>query len=180
MNTQGIYWSIAAVFVPLSFVTIGGGQSAIADIQRQAVEVHHWMSDAEFLDIFAISRMAPGPGSLIVTLIGWKLAGFWGAVVGTLAIFGPTSFMIWGVAHLWRRYRGARWQVALEAGLRPVSAGMLLSAGYVLLQALGGGVYALLVAGASTALLLATRVNPLLVIGGGAGIFVLLHRAALL
>lgn len=180
MSTSGVYWTIVAVFAPLSFVTIGGGQSAIADIQRQVVEVHHWMSDAEFLDTFAISRMAPGPGSLIVTLIGWKLAGFWGAVVGTLAIFGPTTFLILGVAHLWRRYRGARWQVALETGLRPVSAGMLLSAGYILLQALGGGIYALVVAGASTVVLLATRINPLVVIGAGAGIFLVLHHVALL
>ena len=36
----------------------------------RAVYQHHWLSAGEFLDMFAISRAAPGPGSLIVLLIG--------------------------------------------------------------------------------------------------------------
>ncbi|MBZ4280762.1 chromate transporter, partial [Mycobacterium tuberculosis] len=89
--------------------------------------VHHWMTATQFVNDFAIARMAPGPGSLLATLIGWQVAGFWGAVIATLALFGPTAFLIYGVAHLWRRHKGARWQIALEAGLRPVAAGMILA-----------------------------------------------------
>ena len=53
---------LLAVFAPLSLLTIGGGQSVVADIQRQVVDVHHWMTAREFVDLFAISRMTPGPG----------------------------------------------------------------------------------------------------------------------
>lgn len=167
--------SLLAVFAPLSLVTIGGGQSAIADINRQVVDVHQWMSQSQFVDAFAISRMAPGPGSLLVTLIGWQVAGFWGAIVATLAIFGPTTFLIYAVAHMWSRNGGERWKRALETGLRPVAAGMILAATYVLLQAIDGGWFARAVAFASTATLLFTKVNPLLLIGAGVAIFVGLH-----
>lgn len=174
-----IAWSILLVFLPLSVVTIGGGQSAIADMHRQIVEVHGWMSASQFVDAFAIARLAPGPGSLLATLIGWQIAGFWGALAATIGIFGPTALMIYGVAHLWSRYEGARLLKALERGLRPVAAGMILAASYVLIRSLDSGWIGRGLALASTALLMATPVNPLLLIGGGAGSFVLLHLLAL-
>jgi chromate transporter len=170
-----ILWTLLSVFAPLSLLTIGGGQSVVADIQRQVVDVHHWMTAREFVDSFAISRMTPGPGSLLATLIGWHVAGFWGAIVASLAIFGPTAFLIFGLAHAWRRYSGARWQRVLETGLRPVAAGMILASGYVLIQTLAGGVLAQLLAIASTVTLMMTRVNPLVVVLAGTGIFISLH-----
>jgi len=66
---------IFIVFAPLSLATIGGGQTIVADIQRQVVDVHHWMTAAQFVDAFAISRMAPGPGSLLVTLMIFHAVG---------------------------------------------------------------------------------------------------------
>ena len=161
-----------AVFAPLSLVTVGGGQTVVADMQRQVVDVHHWMTPGAFLDAFAISRMAPGPGSLLATLIGWQVAGAWGAVVATLGIFGPTAILIYGVARLWTRYQGALWQRALEAGLRPVAAGMILAAVFVLMQTLDGGWLAIGISLAATAVLMSTRVNPLLLLICGAGAFV--------
>ena len=168
-------WGLLSVFAPISIVTIGGGQSAIADIHRQVVDVHHWMTQAEFVNAFAISRMTPGPGSLLATLIGWQVAGFWGAIIATLALFGPTAFLIYGVAHVWSRFQGARWQVALETGLRPIAAGMILAATYILFQAMDGGRLAEGIALISTAVLMVTRINPLLLLACGAGVFVGLH-----
>jgi chromate transporter len=167
--------ALVAVFAPLSLATIGGGQAVVADIQRQVVGVHHWMTAAQFLDAFAISRMAPGPGSLLVTLIGWHVAGLWGAIVATLAIYMPTAFLIYGVAHLWKRYQGARWQAALEQGLRPVAAGMILAAVYVLFRSLDGGWSARVIALVSTGTLMTSRMNPLLLIACGAAVFIVAH-----
>ena len=70
---------------------------------------------------------------------------------------------------------GARWQLALEAGLRPVAAGMILASGLVLIEALEGGWAARLIAVGSTGLLLATKVNPLVLMAGGAVVFIALH-----
>lgn len=167
MTTTRSALGIASVFAPLSLVTIGGGQGALPGIRHQVVAVHHWMTPQQFVDAFAISRMAPGPGSLIVTLIGWQVDGLLGAIVATIAIFGPTSLLVYGVAHMWSRHPGARWQVALEQGLRPVAAGLILAAVYILIVDMAGGWPTRLITLASTVLLLRTRVPPLLLIAGG-------------
>jgi chromate transporter len=167
--------ALASVFAPLSIVTVGGGQAIIADVQRQVVDVHHWMTHAQFVNDFAIARLAPGPGSLLATLIGWQVGGIAGALVATLALFGPTAFLMYGVAHLWKKHRGARWQTALQSGLRPVAAGLILAAVYVLVKGLDGGWIAWITALASTAIVMTTRINALIIIGAAALVFVLLH-----
>ncbi len=172
---RNVLVSLAVLFAPLSLVSVGGGQTLVAEIHRQVVANHHWLTESQFVDAFAISRMAPGPGTLLVTLIGWRVAGFAGAVVASIAIFLPTSLLVYGLARIWARYRGARWQLALEAGLRPVAAGMILASGLVLIEALDGGWLARGIAVASTGVLLATRVNPLLLMAGGAVVFIGLH-----
>ncbi len=172
---RSVLVQLAVLFAPLSLLSVGGGQTLVAEIHRQVVVGHHWMTEGQFVDAFAISRMAPGPGTLLVTLIGWQVAGAWGAVVASVAIFTPTALLVYGLARLWARFRGARWQVALEAGLRPVASGMILAAGLVLVEALEGGWLARGIAVASTALLMTTRVNPVLLMAGGAACFVLLQ-----
>jgi chromate transporter len=172
---RNISLALLTLFAPLSLASVGGGQTLVADIHRQVVNNHHWLTEGQFVDAFAISRMSPGPGTLLVTLIGWQVAGIWGAIVASFAIFTPTALLVYFLARLWARTRGARWQIALEAGLRPVAAGMILAAGLVLIEALEGGWPARCIALASTAILMATRVNPVLLMACGAVVFVALH-----
>ena len=107
--------------MPLSLVSVGGGQTLVADIHRQVVDHHHWLTEQQFVDAFAISRMSPGPGTLLVTLLGWDVAGAWGAVVASCAIFIPSALLVYGWpgsgraiaarAGSWRWRRGcARWR----------------------------------------------------------------------
>jgi len=170
--------TIFAVFLPLSFLTIGGGQAIIAETQRQVVTVHHWLTQTEFVDIFAISRMSPGPGSLYITLIGWRVAGFWGAVAATMAIFGPSILLTYFIAGFWSRFENAHWQRALERGLKPVASGMILASVYVLISTLRGAPWAQGIALTSTAMLYWTRINPLLLLATGGALFLLLHEFA--
>ncbi|SDP38972.1 chromate transporter [Rhodoferax sp. OV413] len=165
---------LLAVFVPLSFLTVGGGQSIVADIHRQAVGVHGWMSDAQFLDLFALSRITPGPGSLLVTLVGWQVAGVGGALAASAAIFLPSSVLVFGLAHVWSRYRTRTLVRAIEAGLAPVAAGMILAASCTVLRAAEGGVWAWSVAALSTLALMWTRINPLLLLALGGLLFLLI------
>jgi chromate transporter len=167
--------ALVSVFAPLSIVTVGGGQAIIADIQRQVVDVHHWMTHAQFVSDFAIARLAPGPGSLLATLIGWQVGGLPGAVIATLALFGPTAFLMYGVAHLWTKHRGARWQNALQSGLRPVAAGLILAGVYVLIKGLDGGWFAWVTAIVATVIVMTTRINALIIIAVAATFFVVLH-----
>ena len=93
MPDDNIYLSLVKVFAPLSLISIGGGQSIVGDIHHEAVDVHQWLTQARFIDLFAISRAAPGPGALLTTLIGWDVSGFAGALVASLALFVPSSLL---------------------------------------------------------------------------------------
>ena len=97
------------VIAPLSLLAIGGASAIYAPLQQQTVDVYHWITGREYLELFAIARVTPGPGSMLTTLIGWKVAGFLGALVATLALYVPCSLLCFGVAHTWNRYRGTNW-----------------------------------------------------------------------
>ncbi|VCU71226.1 putative chromate transport protein [Pigmentiphaga humi] len=170
MNLQKLL-DVVLVFLPLSFLTVGGGQSIVADIHRQSVEVYGWMTNGQFMDLFALSRILPGPGALLVTLVGWQAAGLAGALLASAAIFIPSSLLVFALAHVWTRYKNTLCIRAIEAGLVPVAAGMVLAASCTVLRAAEGGAWAWGVAAASTLILMFTRISPLLMLGVGAGVF---------
>jgi chromate transporter len=173
MKDDDIPMALLAVFVPFSLVSIGGGTSIIAGIQHQAVDVHHWVTAREFVDLFAISRAAPGPGSMLTTLIGWHIWGWAGALIATLALFVPSSLLCYGVALIWRRHRGKRWHRALESGLAPVGIGLVLAGVVALFRVGGGGALSWGIALGSAAIMTwQPKLHPLLLFVIGGAIFV--------
>lgn len=170
-----ILLELLRVFIPLSFLTVGGGQSIIPAIHRESVEIHQWITNSEFLDMFALSRLIPGPKSLFVSLIGWQAAGIAGALVATVAIFVPSAVLVYGLARLWARYEHSRLIRAVETGLIPVAAGMILAATGTILNAAEGGIWAWVVAIVSTLALLYTRISPFVLLGLGGLFFVILQ-----
>jgi chromate transporter len=166
-------WELLAVFAPLSLLTIGGGQSVLADIQKQTVFVHHWLSESRFLDDFAIARASAGPFSLIVSLIGWQVGGFWGAVITSVAIFLPSSILFYVLTVLWRRQTGQDWQKKLSKSLAPISVGLVLAGSYSILVADGGGLFGWAITGTVTLTLLLTRVHPMALLACGGSAFLL-------
>ena len=109
MNSNGnpilaLLWT----FGLMSLFAVGGANSAIPEMQRVAVDVQHWMSDKEFADLFAISQLSPGPNVLIVTLIGYSVAGIAGALVATVAMCGPTAVLSYCVGRLLQLRAGRR------------------------------------------------------------------------
>ena len=75
------------------------------------------MSDPQFAALFAIAQSAPGPNVMIVTLIGWKLAGLAGALIATLAMCGPSGVLVFFGVKLWDRAKDAPWRAWVSAGL---------------------------------------------------------------
>ena len=62
-------------FLLLSFLAIGGTPTVLPDMHRYVVEVHHWMTSAQFADLYALAQVAPGPNVMYIPLIGWQVAG---------------------------------------------------------------------------------------------------------
>jgi chromate transporter len=168
-----LLWTLFIVFVPMSFLAIGGGASILAPIHHQAVEVYGWISQREFVDMFAISRAAPGPGSILVTLIGWKVAGWPGALVASLGIFLPSSLLCYGVTKAWNRARGTRLHAAIEQGLTPIAAGLMLAGALAIVRSSDSGPIGWAVAALATAIMYWRNIQPLLMLFAGGVLYAL-------
>jgi chromate transporter len=179
MNKDSSLLAIALLFAPLSLMAVGGGISILGDLQREVVLHHGWLTQKEFLDTFAVSRVAPGPGTLIVTLIGWHVAGFAGALVASLAIFLPSSVLTYGVAHLWHMGKPALWQRAVIHGLIPIAGGLTLSSALLLLSHAEGGLVAVVASGVVVLLSWLTTLRPYWALGIGTVVYLLLIRLPL-
>jgi chromate transporter len=163
-------------FAPLSLLTIGGGASIIADVQRICVE-NGWYTPQEFIQIFGLSRAAPGPATLIVTLIGWHVSGITGALVASIAIVLPSSLLTFAVARAWHRGHTALWRRAVAKGLAPIAAGLILSSTVLLLKDASGRSVAWIVAGLVSAISFHTRIGSIALLGIGTVAFAILMSA---
>lgn len=128
--------ALAATFAPLSLMAFGGGQAIVGEMQNQTVSVQGWLTEGRFADLFAIARAAPGPSTLLAALIGYDVAGLAGALVATLAVFVPSSLLIYAVGTWWMRHRSRPLGQAVERGLIPVAVGLIFSGGYIVLGGL--------------------------------------------
>jgi len=159
-------------FALLSLFAVGGANAAIPEMHRIAVEVMHWMNDRQFADSFAIAQVSPGPNIIIVTLIGYHVAGLAGAAVATIAMCGPTCVLAFVVARTWDHFKEARWRIAIQTGLVPVSLGLIGASAFVLARSADHNVYAALITAATAIVGFATRINPLwlFIVGGILGL----------
>jgi chromate transporter len=154
-------------FALLSVISVGGIPSVMPEMQRYVVDVRSWLTPSEFIQAFAVGQAAPGPNVLIASLIGYKVAGFAGAVVALGAMCFPAAVIAWWVSELWDRFKGSPWRVLVQRAIAPIVVGMILSGGFVLATPGSPDWRLWLIAGASAAGMLATKLNPLWLLAGG-------------
>lgn len=115
------------LFACLSLLAMGGGSAIIPDMFRETVEVRHWLTARQFVDFYALTQMTPGPGMMLVTLIGYQAAAIPGALTAAVAMFGPTSLLALAVRNGWDRLLQSRWRSVLERTTRPLAVGTMLA-----------------------------------------------------
>jgi chromate transporter len=172
MNSdQDPLFGLISTFALLSLFAVGGANAAVPEMHRIAVEVHHWMTEKQFADAFAISQLSPGPNVLIVTLIGYAVAGVAGALGATLAMCVPTAVLAYFVSRRLARSSASRWPAVIRAALVPLSIGLMAASGLVVAQAADKTWLAALVTVTVAIVAATTRLNPLwlLLVGGALG-----------
>ena len=159
---------LLAVFGMLSVLAVGGGLAVLPEMKKLTVEQYHWVTADQFVDFYSLGQMAPGPNMVMVTLIGYKVAGLVGAISVLVAFFLPASVLTFGANRLWHRLSAWPWRESIRRGLGPVTVGLMIagviSIGKVAIDMVGSAVLAVVVA----ALVLTTRINPALLILGSA------------
>jgi chromate transporter len=155
------------VFAYVSLFTFGGDLSAFPELKNLAIDDYHWFTLKQLVHIYSLGQVAPGP-NLFVASLGERVAGPVGSLVAVVAYVLPTSLIAFGVGRAWERLERWRWRHAVQRGLAPVAVG-LIAAGAMHL-----GTWALddwsgvLIAVAACAVVLTTRISPVIVILCGA------------
>ncbi|SFA71360.1 chromate transporter [Collimonas sp. OK607] len=160
--------ALATIFSQLSLLAFGGGNTILPEMQRQVVDIHHWMSPQEFSAMFALAQAAPGPNMMVVTLVGWHVAGWPGVLVTSLAKFGPSSILTGVILHLWQRFKDKPWRATIQVGMVPMTVG-LVGASAALITEASTRTWGLAVIAAVCALIAyKSKVHPLWILAAGA------------
>jgi chromate transporter len=162
--------ALAGIFSQLSLLAFGGGNTILPEMQRQVVEIHHWMSARDFSAMFALAQAAPGPNMMVVTLVGWRVAGWYGVLVTSLAKFGPSSLLTGIALHGWQRFKHKPWRPIVQAGLVPMTVGLVSASAMLISKASDHTWSTALITLVCAALAWKTGLHPLLLLAAGAAI----------
>jgi chromate transporter len=155
---------LCSVFGITSLLAFGGGNAVIPEFQQLTVSVHHWLTPQQFTDSFAIAQAAPGPSTLIVSLLGFRAGGVWGALIATAAMVVPTGIIVFVTAKLWDRGHGEKtWRHAMQDGMAPIAVGLILAGGVVVMKHAESNLVQVGMTAVATVVLCATKMNPLII-----------------
>ena len=126
--------SLLLHFGVLSLLAVGGAITVVPDMQRFVVGQQGWLSDAQFTGCVALAQAAPGPNVLFVALIGLGAGGLAGMVAALAGMLVPSSALALAASRWGDRRRGSLAVRAFTAGMAPLTIGLLLSSGWILLE----------------------------------------------
>ena len=158
---------LALSFTLLSILAVGGGTAVLPEMQ--SLLAHQFSIDhTQFVHIYSIGQLAPGPNMLMVLVIGYKLAGLIGAGVVLLSFFLPSSVLCFYIGRLWNRFGESPWRRAIQNALEPISLGLMASGVYAVAKASIVSPITLALALITFYLILKTKLNPVfLILGSG-------------
>lgn len=160
---------ILGVFSLLSILAVGGGTAVLPEMKAMTVEVHGWLTDSQFRDVYSLGQLAPGPNMLMVIVIGYHVAGTVGALLAFTGFFLPASALTFIVARIWDHFKDSPWRLAVQRGLAPIVVGLMTSGMISIARtAVTGPITLILAATVFVVLYFGRKINPaFLVIAGG-------------
>ena len=126
-HIDNIFIKIASVFSGISLSLFGGGYVMIPIMQSLFVTDLKWLTNREFIDSIAFSQLTPGPILVSAFFTGYKLAGFAGAGLATLAIFLPSAILMIMVSKIFNDHINSVKMKNALAGIKPVVVGMIFA-----------------------------------------------------
>jgi chromate transporter len=154
-------WALLTRVSSLALISFGGVNTVLPSLHHQAVNERHWMTDRDFANMFALASVSPGPNFMVLALIGFRAAGVAGALVAVFALTVPTSFLAFAVVKVWDRFKTARWRIAIQDGLVPVTVGFVAAAAVLLVNASDKSLMAYAITGLTAVVGTMTKMNPL-------------------
>ena len=151
-------------FLKAGSLTFGSGLVIVPFLQQGLVQQYGWLDERQFLIAVAVGMISPGPVVITATFVGYLVAGFWGALVSTLAIFFPSFIFVLVAAPLLVRHGSNPNVRGFVRGAYAAAIGTILGASVLLAFIAIGDWLTALIGAASLAVLFRWKVsNPLLI-----------------
>ena len=159
------YVKLFITFLKIGAFTFGGGDAMIPLIQRETIERHHWIDDQDLLDMLAIAESTPGVIAVnSATFVGYRVAGFWGALFATIGVILPSFFIILLLAGVIQQFKELQYVNYAFVGVRAGVAVLILNAVLKLSKQCPKNIFTLLVAAVAFVLVTFFSANVILVI----------------
>jgi chromate transporter len=170
-----LHKTILLTFSGMSLSQFGGGYVIIPTMQKIVVDGMKWLSDKEFVDAVAMGQITPGPIFVSATFIGYKLAGFWGALNATISIFFPTAILTVFCTKFFNKISSSALVTTIFKGLRPAIIGMIASAALTILWNNGLSFFSIAIFALALLAIMRFKIDPVYVIpvAGIIGILIL-------
>ena len=116
-------------FMKIGLFTVGGGMACVPFLLALS-EKTGWYTEAQLLDMIAISESTPGPiGINMATYTGYTVEGIVGAVIATLGVVIPTVILVLCIAKFLESFKDNKYVLGAMYGLRPASTALIAAAG---------------------------------------------------
>lgn len=164
---------LMGVFAYLSLLTVGGGMAAFPEMKTLTVDVFHWLTSQQLVQLYSIGQMAPGPNMMVIAAIGEWVAGPVGALLVTFAFFLPSGMLTWWAGRMWMHLADWPWRASIQRALGAVSIGLLLAGVISIAKAAIFGWQGVAIAATVFTVLMITNMNPvpLMALAAVAGAF---------
>ena len=122
---------LARAWFAIGSQSIGGGPSTLYLIRQVLIHRRQWISEREYVQDWALSRLSVGIGFIALTgLIGRRIGGAGGIAVSVAGLLLPSAAIALLLTMLYEAVSNERWVVAAFTGAGPVTAGMLVGIGF--------------------------------------------------
>ena len=167
-------FDIFLTFFKIGSFTIGGGYAMLPIIQREVVDNKKWLGEEEFLDSIAVTNSLPGPLAInCATFVGYKTAGFAGAISAALGAVLPSFLIILVIAIFFSSIRENPFVEYVFAGVRPAVVALITYALVKLVKSMGVNFVNISISLVVLLLILLLNIHPIvtIVICGSLGFF---------
>lgn len=119
----------------IGMFTFGGGYAMINLLDNEFVERKKWLGSEEFMNFVTIAESTPGPIAInCSTYIGYKKAGFLGALFSTIGMCVPSFVIIYLISLFFEQFLAVSAIASAFKGIQVCVIFLILSAGLKMLK----------------------------------------------
>ncbi len=119
----------------IGMFTFGGGYAMINLLDNEFVERKKWLDSEDFMNLVTIAESTPGPIAInCSTYIGYKRAGFLGAIFATLGMCIPSFTIIYLISIFFNSFLDIKWVASAFRGIQVCVVFLIFSAGLKMLK----------------------------------------------